>query len=143
MALAQQTPKAHSYDIILIGGAMYGSSIAWWLSRDPGFDGSILVVERDLSFEFTSTSHTNSCIRQQFSNSTNIQISQFGAEFINNFQSYFDHDPRIPKIHIQSFGYMYLANSATGAESLRRSQALQAQLGAGTRHMTASEIQAE
>jgi glycine/D-amino acid oxidase-like deaminating enzyme len=106
MALPLQTPKAKSYDVILIGGAMYGSSIAWWLSRNPGFDGSILVVERDLSFEFTSTSHTNSCIRQQFSNSTNIQISQFGAEFINNFQSYFDHDPRIPKIHIQSFGYM-------------------------------------
>ena len=88
MALAQQTPKAHSYDIILIGGAMYGSSIAWWLSRDPGFDGSILVVERDLSFECASTSHTNSCIRQQFSNPTNIQVSQFGAEFINNFQSF-------------------------------------------------------
>ena len=122
---------------------MYGSSIAWWLSRDPGFDGSILVVERDLSFEFASTSHTNSCIRQQFSNPTNIQVSQFGAEFINNFQSYFDHDPRVPQIHIQSFGYMYLANSAAGAESLRHSQALQAQMGAGTRHMTASEIQAE
>jgi len=143
MALAQQTPKAHSYDIILIGGAMYGSSIAWWLSRDPGFDGSILLVERDLSFEFAATSHTNSCIRQQFSNTTNIQISQFGAEFINNFQSYFDHDPRVPHIPIQSFGYMYLANTAADAENLRQSQVVQAQLGAGTRHMTAAEIQAE
>ena len=143
MALAQQTPKAHSYDIILIGGAMYGSSIAWWLSRDPGFDGSILLVERDLSFEFAATSHTNSCIRQQFSNTTNIQISQFGAEFINNFQSYFDHDPRVPHIPIQSFGYMYLADTAADAENLRQSQVVQAQLGAGTRHMTAAEIQAE
>ena len=143
MALAQQTPKAHSYDIILIGGAMYGSSIAWWLSRDPGFDGSILLVERDLSFEFAATSHTNSCIRQQFSNTTNIQISQFGAEFINNFQSYFDHDPRVPHIPIQSFGYMYLANTAADAENLRQNQVVQAQLGAGTRHMTAAEIQAE
>ena len=138
-----QSPRAQSYDIILIGGAMYGSSIAWWLSRDPGFDGSILLVERDLSFEFAATSHTNSCIRQQFSNTTNIQISQFGAEFINNFQSYFDHDPRVPHIPIQSFGYMYLANTAADAENLRQSQVVQAQLGAGTRHMTAAEIQAE
>ena len=138
MARPLQTPKAQSYDVIIIGGAMYGSSIAWWLSRDPGFDGSILVVERDLNFEFASTSHTNSCIRQQFSNPTNIQISQFGAEFINNFQSYFDHDPRVPQIHIQSFGYMYLADSVAGAENLRLSQEVQAQLGAGTRHMTAS-----
>ena len=138
-----QSPRAQSYDIILIGGAMYGSSIAWWISRDPAFDGSILLVERDLSFEFAATSHTNSCIRQQFSNTTNIQISQFGAEFINNFQSYFDHDPRVPHIPIQSFGYMYLANTAADAENLRQSQVVQAQLGAGTRHMTAAEIQAE
>ena len=138
-----QSPRAQSYDIILIGGAMYGSSIAWWLSRDPAFDGSILLVERDLSFEFAATSHTNSCIRQQFSNTTNIQISQFGAEFINNFQSYFDHDPRVPDIPIQSFGYMYLANTAADAENLRQSQVVQAQLGAGTRHMTPAEIQAE
>ena len=143
MAQQLQSPRAQSYDVILIGGAMYGSSIAWWLSRDPGFDGSILLVERDLSFEFAATSHTNSCIRQQFSNTTNIQISQFGAEFINNFQSYFDHDPRVPDIPIQSFGYMYLANTAADAENLRQSQVVQAQLGAGTRHMTAAEIQAE
>ena len=143
MAQQLQSPRAQSYDVILIGGAMYGSSIAWWLSRDPGFDGSILLVERDLSFEFAATSHTNSCIRQQFSNTTNIQISQFGAEFINNFQSYFDHDPRVPHIPIQSFGYMYQANTAADAENLRQSQVVQAQLGAGTRHMTAAEIQAE
>ena len=143
MAQQLQSPRAQSYDVIIIGGAMYGSSIAWWLSRDPAFDGSILLVERDLSFEFAATSHTNSCIRQQFSNTTNIQISQFGAEFINNFQSYFDHDPRVPDIPIQSFGYMYLANTAADAENLRQSQVVQAQLGAGTRHMTAAEIQAE
>ena len=143
MAQQLQSPRAQSYDVILIGGAMYGSSIAWWLSRDPGFDGSILLVERDLSFEFAATSHTNSCIRQQFSNTTNIQISQFGAEFITNCQSYFDHDPRVPHIPIQSFGYMYLANTAADAENLRQSQVVQAQLGAGTRHMTAAEIQAE
>ena len=100
-------------------------------------------MERDLSFEFAATSHTNSCIRQQFSNTTNIQISQFGAEFINNFQSYFDHDPRVPHIPIHSFGYMYLADTAADAENLRQSQVVQAQLGAGTRHMTAAEIQAE
>ena len=143
MAQQLQSPRAQSYDVILIGGAMYGSSIAWWLSRDQGFDGSILLVERDLNFEFAATSHTNSCIRQQFSNTTNIQISQFGAEFINNFQSYFDHDPRVPHIPIQSFGYMYLANTAADAENLRQSQLVQAPLGAGTRHMTAAEIQAE
>ena len=96
-----------------------------------------------MSFEFTSTSHTNSCIRQQFSNPTNIQISQFGAEFINNFQSFFDHDPRVPEIHIQSFGYMYLADTSEFAVTLKDSQAIQAKLGAGTQHMTAAQIKVD
>ena len=143
MVLANNTPKSKNYDVIIVGGAMYGSSVAWWLSRNSDFDGSILVVERDMSFEFASTSHTNSCIRQQFSNPTNIQISQFGAEFINNFQSFFDDDPRVPEIHIQSFGYMYLASNPEFAASLKESQVIQAKFGAATQHLTASQIKAE
>ena len=68
MAWAQNIPNLTEYDVVIIGGAMYGSSVAWWLSRNLDFAGSILVIERDMSFEFASTSHTNSCIRQQFSN---------------------------------------------------------------------------
>ena len=143
MVLATNTPKLNHYDVIIVGGAMYGSSVAWWLSRNSDFDGSILVVDRDMSFEFASTSHTNSCIRQQFSNPTNIQISQFGAEFINNFQSFFDDDPRVPEIHIQSFGYMYLASNLEFAASLKESQVIQAKFGAATQHLTASQIKAE
>ena len=54
-------------------------SIAWFTQSNPDFDGSILVVERDPTYEWTSTSHTNSCIRQQFTNEINVRISQFGA----------------------------------------------------------------
>ena len=53
------------YDVVIVGGAMMGSSTAWWLSRESGFDGSVLVVERDPSYEHSSTSATNSCVRQQ------------------------------------------------------------------------------
>ena len=62
-----ETPELKSYDVVIIGGAMIGSSSAWWLSNNPDFNGSLLVVEKDPTYEFTSTSHTNSCIRQQFS----------------------------------------------------------------------------
>ena len=118
MVWAQNTPNSTQYDVVIIGGALYGSSVAWWLSRNLDFAGSILVVERNMGFEFASTSHTNSCIRQQFSNPTNIQISQFGAEFINNFPSFFDNDPRVPNVFLQSFGYLYLANNAEFAVTL-------------------------
>lgn len=133
-----QSPKHQSYDIVIIGGAMYGSSVAWWLTH-LGFDGKILVVERDPTYEFTSTSHTNSCIRQQFSNELNIQISQFGAEFIHNFRDYMQ-DADAPEIILQSYGYMYLAGDAAAAENLKSSQEIQQKLGAATKHMSAAEI---
>ncbi len=137
-----QAPSKTSYDVVIVGGAMYGSSVAWWLSRNPDFDGSILVVERDPTYEFTSTSHTNSCIRQQFSNEVNIAISQFGAEFIHGFQDFMA-DEDAPKIVLQSYGYMYLADTPEFAGTLQELQKVQAKLGAGTKYMTAEQIKAD
>ncbi|MGB7240889.1 MAG: FAD-binding oxidoreductase [Sulfitobacter sp.] len=129
-----------SYDVILVGGAIYGSSVAWWLTNTPGFDGRILVVERDPSYAQASTSHTNSCIRQQFTNETNIRVSQFGAEFIKNFRQFMGDDPRVPDLPLQSYGYMYLANTAEFASALKQSQKVQSSLGAHTKHMNRDEI---
>lgn len=140
MAQPFKAPEKRSYDVIIVGGAMYGSSVAWWLSRNPDFNGSVLVVERDPTYEFTSTSHTNSCIRQQFSAEINVQISQFGAEFIKNFRAFMDNDERVPEIVLQSFGYMYLAEDEAFAQTLKETQQIQEKLGAGTRHMNAAEI---
>ena len=74
-------PTRTSYDVVIIGGAMIGSGVAWFLSRNPDFGGTVLVVERDPTFQDASTTRTNSCMRQQFSREVNIRISQFGAEF--------------------------------------------------------------
>jgi glycine/D-amino acid oxidase-like deaminating enzyme len=135
-----ETPTARSYDVVLVGGAMYGSSVAWFLSNNPDFDGSILVVERDPTYEFTSTSHTNSCIRQQFSREINVRISQFGAEFIKNFRQFMGNDPRVPDVVLQSYGYMYLADNEGFAGTLQEAQKMQAALGAGTKFMSRDEI---
>ncbi len=135
-----ESPSKNSYDVVIIGGAKIGSSVAWFLSNNSDFNGSILVVEKDMSYEFTSTSHTNSCMRQQFSREINVKISQFAADFVTNFQDYFDNDPRVPKIHFQSYGYMYLADNEAFAATLRESQKIQAECGAGTKIMSAEEI---
>lgn len=133
-------PQKTSYDVVIVGGAKIGSSVAWFLSDNPDFDGSILVVEKDPTYEFSSTSHTNSCMRQQFSREINVRISQFAAEFVNNFQAFMGNDPRVPEIHFQSYGYMYLADNDAFANTLRQAQQLQASCGAGTKSMTADEI---
>ncbi len=135
-----KTPKKTSYDVVIIGGAKLGSSVAWFLGSNPDFDGSLLVVERDPTYHMSSTSHTNSCMRQQFSNEINIRISQFAAEFVNNFQDFFANDPRVPEIYFQSYGYMYLADNEEFAATLREAQQLQASCGAGTKIMSTEEI---
>ncbi len=136
------SPAQTSYDVVIVGGAIYGSSIAWWLTNQADFDGSVLVVERDPTYEFASTSHTNSCMRQQFTAAINIQISQFAADFVKNMQSYYGGDERVPNLPVQSYGYMYLAEDEAFAGNLSEAQKIQEALGAGTQHMTADQIKA-
>ena len=133
-------PSHDKYDVVIIGGAIMGSSTAWFLSQNPDFNGTILVVEKDQKYEFCSTAHTTSCIRQQFSTKLNVEISQFAADFINNFQEYMNNDARVPKLAIKSFGYMYLADNEGFAKNLRSNQKIQAASGAATELLTPEEI---
>jgi len=136
-----QSPIHKIYDVVIIGGAIYGSAIAWFLANNTNFSGSILVVEKDPSYEFSSTARTNSCIRQQFSTKINILISQFGASYIKNFQYHMNNDKRIPELTFNSFGYLYLAKTKTFAEVLKKSQKVQCEMGAKTKFMNSAEIQ--
>ena len=142
LPLIASQPKHSNYDVVIIGGAMLGSSLAWFLSANPDFNGSVLVLERDPTYQFSATALTNSCMRQQFSAEINIKISQFAADFVKNFQVYMGNDPRVPKLVLHSFGYMYLANTLKFAETLRLAQREQHACGAGTKHMTPAEIAA-
>ncbi|MCO5081792.1 MAG: FAD-binding oxidoreductase [Rhizobiaceae bacterium] len=62
-----------------------GSSTAYWLTDTESFSGSVLVVERDSSYRFASSSLAASCIRQQYSQPLNVLISQFSVDFIRDF----------------------------------------------------------
>ena len=138
-----RVPARSSYDVVIVGGAIMGSSSAWFLSNDMQFDGNVLVVERDPDYRWASTSLTNSCIRQQFSNELNIRISQYGINFLRNFRDNLGGDPEIPEIILKSFGYMYLADDEEFAAMLKANQALQHQCGAATRIMSTQEIAKE
>lgn len=134
------TPKRASYDVVIVGGAIMGSSTAWFLTDNPDFDGTVLVVERDPSYEWCSTAHTNSCMRQQFSTELNIQISQFAAEFVTHAREFMGGDERVPDMPIQSYGYLYLADNEGFANTLRVNQKIQTDAGAGTRLLTPDQI---
>ncbi len=132
-----------TYDLVIIGGAMIGSSAAWWTARNPAFRGRILVVERDPTYQFASTTHTNSCIRQQFGTEVNVRISQFGIEFIRNFRAFMEDAEAPEQLFLHAFGYLYLADTPAFADTLRTNAAMQNRLGAATRIMTPDQIAAE
>ena len=140
MAALPTEPVHAGYDVVIVGGGMYGSAVSWWLTQMRGFDGRVLVIERDPSYEFASTTHTNSCIRQQFTSPLNVQISRFGVEFIQNFRAFMGGSPEVPEIALHSYGYMYLADTPGFAAKLKAAQAIQSGLGAGTRHMSRDQI---
>lgn len=125
-------PTSLTYDVVIIGGAIMGSAAAWFLSVCSDFDGRILVIDRDLSFEKTSTAHTTSCIRQQFSSELNIKISQYAASFIKNLSDHMSHDRQVRNLTIDNFGYLYLANTPEGAQQLREASLTQRMAGTPT-----------
>jgi glycine/D-amino acid oxidase-like deaminating enzyme len=139
---ALQAPTQTSYEIVIIGGAIMGSSTAWFLTEQPDFDGRVLVIERDMSYAMCSTAHTNSCMRQQFSEELNVRISQFAADFVNNIRARMGEDERVPNLKVRSFGYMYLADTEGFANVLRENQKVQLACGAETRLMTPDQIKA-
>lgn len=136
----RHVPAQKSYDVVIVGGAMMGSATAWFLKNNPDFTGSVLVVEKDPTYANCSTAHTNSCMRQQFSTTLNVRISQFGAEFVKNLRSYMGGDTRIPQLDIQNFGYLYLANNEAFARTLRENQKLQRAAGTETELLSADDI---
>ncbi|WP_409432829.1 NAD(P)/FAD-dependent oxidoreductase [Litorimonas sp. RW-G-Af-16] len=141
MASLSHLPPHPSYDVVIVGGGIMGASVAWFLSDMADFTGSVLVVEKDSTYVNSSTAHTNSCMRQQFSNILNVQISQFAADFVKNIRDYMGGDDLVPELSIQNFGYMYLADNEPFADVLRESQAVQIAAGAATELLDAAAIQ--
>jgi len=141
MAKIETVPARNTYDVVIVGGAMMGASVAWFLASNRAFDGRVLVVERDPSYRHSSTALSNSCMRQQFSGEINVRISQFAAAYVKAFREELG-DDRVPEIHTHFFGYMYLAGSESFAQHLRKTVSMQAELGAGSRIMTPEEIAA-
>lgn len=137
------SPVREHYDVVIVGGATSGSSIAWHLAMNPDFKGSVLVVERDPSLEYSATKASNNCMRQQFASAINVQIAQYAADFVKRFGAQFPPDPRdVPFTpSIRNFGYLYLSDSPAFTDVLKKDQKLQGSLGAGTQIVSRADVQ--
>lgn len=93
------------FDIAIIGGAIVGSSIAWFL-REEGFSGSIALIEPDPSFSRAATTLSCASIRQQFSTPENIRLSRFTLGLFRTLKQYFGANA---DISFREKGYLILA----------------------------------
>ena len=121
-----------SYDVVIVGGAVIGASVAYFLTANPDFTGSVLVVERDPRFAQASTALSASSIRTQFSNPINVKISQFGLRFIRDFADAMQVGDDRPDLNFHESGYLFLANTDAQAQILRENHAVQRACGADT-----------
>uniref|UniRef100_A0A1A9W064 FAD-dependent oxidoreductase domain-containing protein 1 n=1 Tax=Glossina brevipalpis TaxID=37001 RepID=A0A1A9W064_9MUSC len=122
-------------DILIIGGGGVGSSVAYWL-KEKARDGlSVVVVERDPTYERASTVLSVGGLRQQFSLPENIEMSLFGAEFMREIKNHLGD----VELNFTPHGYLTLA-SEQGAEILKRNSKLQNELGARNEILNATQL---
>ncbi|MFQ5604640.1 MAG: NAD(P)/FAD-dependent oxidoreductase [bacterium] len=111
-------------DVVIIGGGVIGSSIAYFLAAQKEFDGKVLVIEKDPTYARSSTSLSVGGIRQQFSISENIQMSKFGAEFFRAVPEVLAVGDDLPNISFNEAGYLFLATEK-GLADLKQNYELQ------------------
>lgn len=126
--MAQHALKPH-YDVVIVGGAVVGSATAYFLAENPDFNGSVLVIERDWTYAKSATALSSASIRHQFSNPLNIQISQFGTQFIRDFHARVAVNGDAPELGFKENGYLYLGD-ANGASMFERNCTTQQACGA-------------
>ncbi|MEE9611496.1 MAG: FAD-dependent oxidoreductase, partial [Desulfatiglandales bacterium] len=130
--------QGKSSDILIVGGGVMGSSIAYHLLKD-GLDGSVAILEKDPTYEFATTPRSAGGIRQQFSTEINIRIGLYGAEAFDRFDDEMAVDDEPAHAEFRRRGYLFLADH-TNWDALQRHHRLQRSMGADVELLTPEEV---
>jgi glycine/D-amino acid oxidase-like deaminating enzyme len=117
------------FDVVIAGGAVVGSAIAYFLASHPRFAGRVLVVERDPSYRDCATTRSAASIRHQFSTPENIRLSMAGTAFLREAPRRLAVGGEAPALSFREQGYLFLAGAA-GLPTLRANHAVQRAEGA-------------
>ena len=74
--------------VVIVGGAIVGSFVAWSL-REQGFRGRVTVIEKDPTYQLSSTALSAASIRTQFGTAVNVHMSLYGVEFFRAIKTHF------------------------------------------------------
>ena len=129
------------YDVVIVGGGVTGCSTALFLAREPGFDGTVLVVERDPTYGNSPSAKATGGFRQQFSTPENIRIGLFGVHFLKHIDEYLSLEGEVPDVGFRENGYLLLATESM-LPAMLENNAVQRELGADVHFRTPDDLQA-
>ena len=95
------------YDIAILGGAIMGSSTAYF-SQKLAPSASVCVVEPDPTYQYCSTLRASGGVRVLFSCPENIEMSKFGREFLRRFPQEMAVDGREAPVDWVEGGYLFI-----------------------------------
>ncbi|MEM7032568.1 MAG: FAD-binding oxidoreductase [Chloroflexota bacterium] len=104
------------YQIVIMGGGIIGSSIAYFLAR-TGQAGEIAVIEPDSTYQFATTPKGAGGVRQLFSQPENIRMSQYSLQFYKDFAAAMALDEIDVDIEFSQCGYLFVVGEK-GAKQL-------------------------
>ncbi len=118
-----------NFDVVIVGGAAVGSSVAYHLAANPDFQGSVLVLEKDPTYQRCASALSAASIRQQYSTAINVEISLYGITFLREIGARLEVEGERPDIGLHEGGYLFLA-TPEGRPALEAGHAIQERLGA-------------
>ena len=129
----------HSYDVILGGGGVMGSAIAYYLMRyDPAL--RVALIEQDPAYTRSSTTLSDGNTRVQFNLKANIQMSLYALEVLERFADEMAVDGERPDVAFHQEGNLFIVDEV-GVEEAQQAVALQQSLGCQVAWLTPEEVQ--
>lgn len=115
------------YDVVIIGGGIVGSSIAYNLTESGC--RNVLILEREAHQGKGATGKSMGGVRAQFATKVNIQMSLYSIPFFRDF----DNTVGYPSGY-KSQGYLFVATEQRHLDYLAANYELQTRLGLRTVH---------
>ena len=129
--MTARVPLPESADVVVVGGGVIGTSIAFHLA-EAGVTG-VLLLERE-QLAAGSTSKAAGGVRAQFSDPVNIALGLRGLSAFEQFAERPGHE-----IDLHQPGYLFLLSNENEVEAYESSVHLQNRMGVDSRMLTVQE----
>ncbi len=121
-----------SADIVIVGGGIVGSSIAYHLTKAGC--GDVVILERETHQGKGSTGKSMGGVRAQFSTTPSIQMSLYSIPFFRDFEETMQYPSGY-----KSQGYLFMATEPRHMNYLRTNYELQIAAGLKTVHLVSTD----